>query len=152
MSVEENISLVRRCFEEVLNERDVDSADEIVAHDFVRYGGRGDELHGLETWKQLIRGIFDGMPDVHWTIEEMFAQGDRVAMRWMFSGTHTGSGWPGIPPTGKKVTLPVNSVFGVAGGKIVEERSIGDYLDLWQQLGVVPPLEEILEQYKSKQS
>ena len=152
MSVEENKALVRRWFEECLNKHDVDLADKMVASDFVRYGGRADEVHGLEAWKQLIRSVFDGMPDVHWTIEEMFAQGDRVAMRWTVSGTHAGTGWPGIPPTGNKITLSFISVVGVANGKIIEERSIGDSLDLWQQFGVIPPLEQMIEQYKSKRA
>ena len=44
------------------------------------------------------------------------------------------------------------SIFGVADGKVIEERSLGDYLDLWQQFGVIPPLDEMIEQFKSKQA
>ena len=152
MSVEENKALVRRVFEEVLTKHDLDGAAAIMVADFAHHVYGFSDLHGLEKWKQLVHSIFDAFPDGRWAVEEMLAQGDRVAVRWTFRCTHTGAEWAGIPPTGREVATSYMSFFDVANGKIAKERTIGDSLDLWQQLGIIPPLEEMIEQYKSKQA
>ena len=148
MSEHENIALVHRYFE-ALNKLDLDMAEEVLASDFAHCVYGFDDSRSLEVWKQLARSIFDAMPDVHWVVEEILAEGDKVAARWTFSGSHTGAEWAGIPPTGNKLSTYYMSFFDVAGGNIVAERSIGDNLDFWQQFGVLPPLDEIIEEHKS---
>jgi steroid delta-isomerase-like uncharacterized protein len=152
MSEQENMALVRRLFEEVLNRFDLDVAGEILSPDFAHRVHGFDDSRGLEVWKQLVRSIFEAFPDSHWVVEEILAQGDRVAVHWTYSASHTGGEWAGIPPTGSKLSTPYMSFFDIADGRIVEERSIGDFFDFWQQFGVIPPLDEMIEQYKSKQA
>ena len=76
--------------------------------------------------------------DLHFTVEDLVAEGDKVALHWSCSGTHTGE-WMGIPPTGKRVTWSGIGIHRVVGGKIVESWDMVDNLGLMQQLGIVPP-------------
>jgi len=77
-------------------------------------------------------------PDVRLTIEDMVAEGDKVAVRWAWSGTHRGE-YMGIAPTGKEVTYTGITIHRITGGKIVESWDEVDNLGLMQQLGVAPP-------------
>jgi steroid delta-isomerase-like uncharacterized protein len=80
---------------------------------------------------------YDALPDIHWTIDDMVAEGDKVAARTTWTGTHKGE-IMGIPPTNKKVTVSGIVIDRFAGGKIVEDNGIFDMLDLMRQLGPVP--------------
>ena len=148
MSVKENMALVRRYFEQGLNEHDIDITAAMVASDYVRYSGT--QIRGVAAFEQMVRSILEPFPDYHATIEHMFGQGDEVATRWTLRMTHTGAEYEGIPPTGNRLNLQAISIFRVAQGKIAEERIVFDTFGFWQQLGVVPPLEELIEQAKSK--
>jgi ketosteroid isomerase-like protein len=81
----------------------------------------------------------------HVKVEEMIAEGDRVMVRWSSRGTHLGESH-GLPPTGKQVTNSGINIFRVADGKIAEVWDIFDRLWLWQQLGVLPKIEEAIVQ------
>ena len=72
-------------------------------------------------------------------IEDLIAEGDKVAVRQTWRGTHTGN-FQGIPPTGKPVTFTSLEVYRVTGGKLAEEWVELDMLGLLQQLGVIPPM------------
>jgi len=78
-------------------------------------------------------------PDVHFTIEDQIAEGDRVVTRWTARGTHQGP-LVGIPPTSKQVTMSGIAIYRLVDGKIVEQWGVNDMLGLLQQLGVVPIL------------
>ncbi len=81
--------------------------------------------------------LYSAFPDIHLTIDDMVAEGDKVAVRITMTGTHKGE-FMGIPPTNKKVTIWAINIYRIAGGKIVEELGKADTLGLMQQLGVVP--------------
>lgn len=83
-------------------------------------------------------------PDVQMTIEDMIAEGDKVAVRYTFRGTQQGE-TQGIPPTGKYVNVPGIFICRCRDGKIVEEWDIWDDLGLLQQLGAISPLGEAWE-------
>jgi steroid delta-isomerase-like uncharacterized protein len=83
--------------------------------------------------------MLTAFPDLHFTIEDMVAEGDKVVVRWIVRGTHRGT-FQDIPPTGKAVTLTGISLFRVANGRGVEVWTDADYLGMLQQLGVVPAL------------
>ena len=106
MSLEQNKALVRRLFEEDLNEADPAArsrvADEIVAVDFVDYTNPPELQYGLESHKQILTILRASFPDLYWECEEPIAEGDKVAMRVIMHGTHNGEFF-GIPPTGKQV-------------------------------------------------
>ena len=95
----------------------------------------------LETFKQLIgTGMVGAFPDLAVSVAELIAEGNRVAARWSFSGTHNGElpGDPPLPPTGKRVSVNIMSIHRLASGKIAESWVVFDAMGMMQQLGVVP--------------
>ena len=76
-------------------------------------------------------------PDLEWTIEEQVAEGDKVACSIVWRGTHQGE-FLGIPPTGKRVTVPLMAVDYFVAGQFKETRGLMNIMSLMQQLGVVP--------------
>jgi len=90
-----------------------------------------------DAWKQMESEWYDAFPDMHVTIDDMVAEGDKVAARVTMTGTHKGK-FMGIPPTNKKVTMWGIVIDRIAGGKIVEDHGIFDTLGLMRQLGLVP--------------
>ena len=111
--------------------------DELFATDYVEHGGTGEDIHGIKDYKKSISDIFSAFPDIHFTINDMVVEGDKVAVRFTFSGTHKGE-FMGVSPTNKKVTMWEIYIDRVAGGKFVESWVRYDTLGLMQQLGLVP--------------
>ena len=136
MSAEENKALVRRFVEEFWNEGNMSAADELMAIDAEIHMPTGEmvDLDGLKRFASTFRGSF---PDWHSTLEELVAEGDRVAERWTGRGTHRGE-LQGIPPTGKRVEAPGSVFYRIVGGKIVEFRGQLDMMSLMRQLGAIP--------------
>jgi steroid delta-isomerase-like uncharacterized protein len=138
MSTEENKALVRRLLEE-FNKHNMAGVEELAAPDWVFHGPGvvGDtHLAGLEP---MGRAFLTAFPDAHWAMEDMIAEGDKVAYRCTFRGTHQGE-FMGIPPTGKVVTYMCIYIDRFAGGKWVEEWGSIDLLGLMQQLGAIPQM------------
>jgi len=126
----DNKALVRRWYEEVLNGSDLAAADGIVAADFVINGERvGRE--GIKQAAAQVRSIF---PNLHVTIEDVIAEGDRVVTRFVGRASHRGD-FLGIPPTGKTVTLAGVHVDRIADGRIAERWETVDLLTVLRQLG-----------------
>jgi steroid delta-isomerase-like uncharacterized protein len=112
--------------------------DEFYSSDFVFHIATGQDIHGLKDEKKHMSDFYDAFPDAHFTIDDMVAEGNKLAVRYTFTGTHKG-GNMGIPPTNKKVTIHGISISQRnADGKIVEEWERYDTLDAMQQLGVLP--------------
>jgi predicted ester cyclase len=78
-----------------------------------------------------------GFPDIQWTLEEMVAEGDKVAARFTMRGTHLGIFF-GTPSTGKKIAVQAMNIYRLSGGQIIEETGQPDLLGLLQQIGAVP--------------
>ena len=91
-----------------------------------------------EGYKQFFAMTHSAFPDFHSTLEDMFAEGDKVVQRFTARGTHKGE-FMGIPPTGKQVTITGIAIHRITGGKIVEDWVNMDMLGMMVQLGVVPP-------------
>jgi steroid delta-isomerase-like uncharacterized protein len=134
---EENKAVVYRYCEEVVNQRRIDLAEEIFAPDFVNHAAVPGQESGLESLKQFFAMIDAGFPDFQVTVEDLFAEGDKVAVRFTFLGTHEGE-FMGIAPTGKRVTMPGIDILRVVDGKIVELWGQEDMLGMMQQLGTIP--------------
>ena len=138
MSTEENKAVLRRN-EEAFNKGDLAIADETIAPNYVYHGSGGQELKGPEGFKQIITMMRTAFPDLHMTVEDVVAEGDKVAHRLIIRGTHKGE-LMGIAPTGKQVTVPGANIAHFEGGKQVEVWCTMDLLGMMQQLGVVPPM------------
>ena len=78
-----------------------------------------------------------GFPDLHVTVEDIIAEGDKVVGRTTIRGSHTGE-FMGMAPTGKQFTIQAIDVMRFAGGKVVEHWGNQDDLGMMQQLGVIP--------------
>jgi len=96
-------------------------------------------VSGAEGLKQFITVFRTGFPDLHFTIEDMIAEGDRVVWRYTARGTQRGE-LMGIPPTGKQATVTGMVCSRFANGKWAEDWSNFDALGMLQQLGVIPAM------------
>ena len=129
-----NAELARRFYEE-LHTGDVAVADEIIAADAVFHMTGGSI--GREESKQEAAAIKAAFPDVAWPIEDTIVDGDKVAVRWTFSGTHEGE-FGGIPASGNRVVVTGISILEIEDGRIVEGWIEFDSFSLLQQLGALP--------------
>ncbi len=132
-----NKAIVRRFVEEVQNNNDWEVYDELNAPDFVNLSappGIPSDREGGKMWLQAFANAF---PDARFTIEDMIAEGDRVATKKTFAGTHTGE-FAGIPATGNHVSLTFVDILRLRDGRIVEHWLSMDQLSFLQQLGVIP--------------
>jgi steroid delta-isomerase-like uncharacterized protein len=142
MSTEDNKAIIRRQYEEAINEQKLDLLDELIGPDYVSHDPTLPEpIRGVEGLKEYAGGYFTAFPDLQFTIEEQIAEGDTVVTRWTARGTHEGELF-GIAPTGKRTTTTGVSIERLADGKIVESHDQWDALGLMQQLGVAPALTE----------
>jgi len=139
MSAKEIKALERRWFEESNKGKAAAMAviDELHATDYIFHGGSGEEMRSRKDYKQFMSEFYSAFPDVHFTLDEIVVEGDKVATRWTMTGTHKGK-IGGIPPTNKKITIWGISIERVVGGKFVETWERYDTLGFMQQLGVVP--------------
>ena len=139
MSTEENKALVRREYEQGVNKRDFALLEEVLASDYIGHFPGIPPLQGIESYRQFTTCFFIAFPDLQATIEDLIAEGDKVAVRQTWRGTHTGN-FQGISPTGKQVTFTSLEVYHIAGGKLAEEWVELDMLGLMQQLGAIPAM------------
>lgn len=131
---QDNQALVRRYIEEVVNKGNLTAVDELIAPDYVSHAVGTPEVKGREGLKQRVTLLRTAFPDVHVTVDDMIAAGDKVATRTTFHGTHKGE-YLGIAPTGKAITATGIGITHIANGKIQEVWLAGDLL---QQLGAGP--------------
>ena len=133
MSLEENIAVVRR-LAEAINEKDLTALDDIMAPDFVDLDQK---LRGVESFKKYESMFLQGFPDMHLTIKDIIAKGDRVWISSEITATHKGE-FRGIPPTGNKVTFKNFMIWRIINGKIAERESqVWDFIDFYKQLGII---------------
>jgi predicted ester cyclase len=132
-SLEENKALVRHFNEEVYNRGNLDVADELLAPDFVSRDALTGEEASREDYKREIAEQAATSSDLHFSIEEQIAEGDKVVTRSIGSGTHDLEEFEGLAPSGARITIVNIFIDRVAEGKIVEERGVSDPSPWWQQ-------------------
>jgi steroid delta-isomerase-like uncharacterized protein len=132
---ETNKVLVQRMIDEVMNQHDPAVVDELFAADYLMHDPAWPgEVKGPEGFKQWAGAMLDPyFSDSRVTIEDTIAEGDKVAVRWTWSGTHTGE-FMGIGPTGRQITVAGISIHRFADGKFVESWANYDSLGMMQQL------------------
>jgi len=136
---EENKINASREPNEIWNKRDLAVIDEIISEGFVGHYDMS-TTNGREAYKQYLSGLFTAFPDVHITVEKVFAEGDLVAFVATATGTHLGPFGP-APATGNAMKVQALVIRRMADGKIVELWQLNDMLGMLMQIGLVPPLQ-----------
>ncbi len=135
MSLDENKAIVRRLFEEVYNQNNLAVCDEIQEPDYAAF---------QHEWMRALRTAF---PDLHATIHDLIAEGDRVVAWVTISGTHQGPlegeliSWltDPLPPTGKRFEADGIFIYPIVNGKLVlNHHGVADWLTFLRQLGALP--------------
>ena len=137
MELEANKKFMNYFIEEVINNKNLDAANDLVAEDFIEeipFPGQGPGRAGL---KFALQSMFTGFPDMTWTVQEQIAEGEKVVTRFTWTGTHKGD-FMGIPPTEKTVEVWGVVIDVVRNGLFAESRIIMDTVSLLQQLGIMP--------------
>ena len=132
-----NLEVVSRFIEEFKNNGNHGIVDELMSPDFVHHLTDPRLPAGREGIKILGQVIVAGFPDVHASVQELLASGDKVIERTQTSATHTGE-FNGIPPTGRQVGWTEIHIYRLENGKIAEQWSEIDLLGLLVQLGAIP--------------
>jgi len=126
LSAEKNKAIVSRLWEEVWNQNKLTVCDEIFDAEYAAHE---------KGFVPVMRAVF---PDIHFDVEDMIAEGDKVVSRYTVTGTHQGE-FMGIPATGKPVKITTIWIHRLADGRIVEGRDWGEWdrLSLLEQLGAL---------------
>ncbi len=132
---EENKAIARKFFR-MFELGDPSMADEFVATDYYNHDAPDPSI-GLEGVKSAVIAFKKAFPDAQVNIAYQLAEGDKVASRYTWSGTHQGEFY-GVPATGKRVNWTATVTFRIADGKIREAWLNSDQWGLMQQLGVIP--------------
>lgn len=135
MSTSENKQSVARFFDEVWNQGDEAAIDRFLAAE--TFGNDPEFGTGREAFRAQWKKWRAAFPDIHFAVEDLVAEGDKVVSRWRMTGTQTGE-FMGIAPTGRRVSVAGMSLDRLAGGQIVEGCDAWDALGLRQQLGALP--------------
>lgn len=137
MTTEQNKAVVRRFFE-AFEADDQTALTELLAPDLVAYSHGVPGPQTREAHLQGIRMWNAAFGDTQFTIDEQIAEGDKVATLVTMRSVHSRGDFQGLPPTGKEVTTGGVTIERIRDGKIVERRVSSDWLDMMQQLGLVP--------------
>jgi steroid delta-isomerase-like uncharacterized protein len=134
MTMEENKAITRRFLDEVANAGNIAVLDELYAPDFIDHSvppGVPGTTEAAKGFWMMFRGAF---PDLHYTLEDEVADGDRVAQRFTAHGTMRGD-FQGMPASGKEATWSEIHIIRFADGKVVEHWGVVDQLGMLAQLG-----------------
>jgi predicted ester cyclase len=129
-----NADLVLRFYNEVANEGHVEVLDEILTGDFVLNGRPGQPAPpGPVPVRQGVEALRAAFSGLHFDVEDIVSQGDRVAARWTMRGRHTGEAF-GNPPTGRDIAQAGMVFYRVAGNRLAEQWILADVQGLLNQI------------------
>jgi predicted ester cyclase len=138
---EQNKRVVRRIFEEAVNGKKLELLGELVAEDYTGMQGPL-AIRGPAGFARSLQALIEGFPDIHYQLDDLVADGDRVAVRWQWKGTHRaefhGPGGVSYPPTGNQVANDGMAIFHIKDGKVRSAWLITDRLGFLQMVGALP--------------
>ena len=129
-----NKEVVRQFFA-ALDAQDFDALSDLLVEEFVAHPADGTDRVGRDAVFELIRGFYSSFPDYTHAIEAMITEGDLVAARVNYGGTHRGD-FRGVAPTGRQIDYNGMFMLKVVDGMVTESWSIDDNLNLMSQLGM----------------
>ncbi|HEX4809607.1 MAG TPA: ester cyclase [Bryobacteraceae bacterium] len=135
----ENKALIRRWFDEVWNQGRLELVDQLRAPRAIATGlGEGNAVsEGPAPFKAFYANLHAAIPDLRVKIEDIIAEGDKVAVRLSGEGTHEGQAF-GTEPTGRKIKFTCITIVRIVNGSIVEAWNNLDQLGLLTQIGLIP--------------
>jgi steroid delta-isomerase-like uncharacterized protein len=139
--------IVRRWFTEVWNERSPDAVRELFASDAVAYGlaeGGGEDPRGPEAFQEFRGNMLREFPDFHIDIEDVIADGEKVAVRWIAQGTYQGSMLAPQINGGRRVRMSGMTIARIVDGKILEGWNNWDIMGMMRQLGAPPAMANLI--------
>jgi steroid delta-isomerase-like uncharacterized protein len=138
MSAEENKAIVSRFYDEFFNKGNLQIVHELHTSDYQHHDPNApDPGGGAEGYIRRNSVFLKAFPDRQLTIEDQVGEGDKVATRITMRATQTGK-LPGIPPTGKRVTIESMHICRISDGRIAEEWELFDALGMMRRLGASP--------------
>jgi steroid delta-isomerase-like uncharacterized protein len=140
--------VIRRWFAEVWNERMLDRVEELWASDGVAHGlaeGGAEDVHGPEEWRQFIKAMLKEFSEFQITVEDVIADGEKVAARWVAEGIYAGSLLAPTAPQSARVRMTGMTIARVVNGQIVEGWNNWDIMGMMRQLGAPPAMAQLLE-------
>jgi steroid delta-isomerase-like uncharacterized protein len=132
VTTDTNKATVRRIYADLINARRFELAGELVDADYA--GPTGDR--GTDGFVANVRDLVQGFPDIKFAIEDLVAEGDRVAARWIWEATHGGQ-FRAYAATGKHVTNSGIVIYQLRDGRIVRSWLETDRLGALQQIGAI---------------
>ena len=141
MGIEENKE-VARLFIDGSHEVDSPVVDELASDDFVFHPLGSSVVYDKETYKRVLTYLSPAYKDYDVDFNNIVAENDMVMIRITVQATHVGK-WNNTAPTGKRINVAEFFVFRMDNGKIAEMWVLRDNLSMYQQIGELPPNEEI---------
>lgn len=139
MRTDEPKTVVRRYLDEIVSRGRLELGSELIDRD-VRFTSpyTAQPIQGRDGLLAMLAGLHTAFPDFFLREEQLVAEGDLVASRWVAGGTHTGAEFAGAPPSGRRFEIDGMSIYRVRDGRIVEGHVIDDTFRMRAQLGFVP--------------
>jgi steroid delta-isomerase-like uncharacterized protein len=128
-----------RVVDDAWNKGNLDALDDLHSPDYIEHHASFPDVEGLDAFKQMVAHTRETYPDFYITIHELIFEGDKLAARWSWTGTHLGRTQQlAIPPTGKKLTVTGSHILHIERDKLIEGWEFADALGLLHQLGLAP--------------
>jgi len=144
MTAVDNITSLRQRREAIVNQHaeaenrhDIEAT--IATFHHPRYEMNGDPSDGEADVRELLQGLMHGLPDFHAEIGKLRHADDAVVIEGLITGTHDGE-WAGIPPTGRRVEVPVAAIFEFDEDRLLCEKVYWDFAAVLTQIGVLPAI------------
>ena len=119
-----------------VNARDFDALDTLISAQILNHGADPSDPPGAARFKRNFQALIAAFPDFQISVEDQVAEGDKVVVRWIDTGTHLGT-FEGVAATGKRLLLTGIDILRIANGQIVERWSEYDMLSVFEELGIV---------------
>ena len=129
-----NKELVRRFYKEVYGDWNMALVDEVVSPRFTSHDWPEDGSTGPQAFRDYYAAIRLVVPDAHYEVDDLIAEGDRVVVRWRLLGTHQAE-FQGIAPTGRAIALKGIAIYRMDDGKLMERWVVSDLHGVLQQIG-----------------
>ena len=133
-----NKALVRRFYKEVYVDWNMALVDEVVSPRFTSHDWPEGST-GPQAFRDYYAAMRSAVPDARYEVDDLIADGDRVAVRWRLLGTHEGD-FGGIPASGRPITLKGIAIYRVADGKLMERWVVSDLHGLLEEIRESSPL------------